>query len=247
MAFSIAIKFTPPSWAGLAHDGLKSYSMKLVPILAILPLLLASCTREECRFPGSYEFVLPAELSPARDTFRIGDTIRVVSSFSDEVFERKTQRAYVLEDFRFHPVTIIHKIDTFPGTGEAGLLDFHVFLHDGTHQYQFISVSGGGALMGQYSYQGGTYSLGYSLVPQRAGLYFLKQLSLLYPTDEWQKFPGKKCKHTDSDARVALNGGADNNIEFLSQSPDPHYHDWVLQDPEGRFHKFGGYCFYVRE
>jgi hypothetical protein len=220
--------------------------IKVMFLTAILPLLLASCTREECRFPGSYEFVLPAELSPARDTFRIGDTIRVVSSFNDEVFERKTQRAYWLKDFWFYPGTTIHQIDTFPGTGTRGLLNFEVILNE-RDDYALYPLSSGALLEGQYTYEDGVYLLSFALIPRHEGLYLLRQGSSLTPVDKWQSFPGKKCKHTDSSARVALNGGADNNIEFLRQSPDPHYHDWMLQDPEGRFHKFGGYCFYVRE
>jgi hypothetical protein len=219
--------------------------MKFVPILAILPLLLASC-REECRnIPGGYEFVLPAELSPARDTFRIGDTIRVVSSFSDEVFERKTQRAYWLKDFWFYPTTFIRQIDTFPSTGTRGLLNFDVVLYE-EYDYNLYPLSSGALLEGQYTYENGVYSLSFALVPRLEGLYLLTQGSSLYPVNEWQKFPGK-CSGVSSDARVLLNGGADNNIEFLSHSPDPHYRDWMLQDPEERFHKFGGYCFYVRE
>ena len=219
--------------------------MKLVPILAILPLLFASC-REECRnIPGGYEFVLPAELSPARDTFRIGDTIRVVSSFSDEVFERKTQRIYTLEDFRFHPVTVISKIDV-TSAKEDGLKSFDILIAP-EFDYHVQLYNDAIELLGQYLYERGEYLLEYRLVAKEIGLFFFKQGSLLYPLDEWQKFPGKKCKHVHAEARVTLNGGADNNIDFLRESPDPHYRDWVLQDPEGRFHKFGGYCFYVRE
>jgi hypothetical protein len=151
--------------------------------------------------------------------------------------------------FRFHPVTVdTQDRCTYPGTGEAGLLDSRVLiLHDGTHQYRLpcsafrsdaVRTDGAVLVMHREALTVWSYSIG---SPTRRGCIHLQtRCRYSIRLDEWQKFPGKKCKHTDSDARVALNGGADNNIEFLSQSPDPHYHDWVLQDPEGRFPQVWG-------
>jgi hypothetical protein len=219
--------------------------MKAIRPYTFLLLLLVSCVKDECRFPGAYEFVLPATLLPAEAVFHVGDTIRVTSIFADEVFERKTNRFYTLKDFRFHPITIVHRIDALPGR-EDGLRHFDLLI-DSVYDYNVQLFSDAIELLGQYRYEDNTYDLRFELVARDTGLYYLQQGSVLLPMDRWQDFPGKKCKHTHSSARVALNGGADNNIEFLSHSPDPHYHDWMLQDPEGRFHKFGGYCFYVRE
>ena len=101
-------------------------------------------------------------------------------------------------------------------------------------------------LIGQYSYEEGRYALEYKIIPQQEGLFMFSHGSALFPQGEDQKFPGK-CKHTGSSARVTLNGGADNNIEFLRNSPDPHYSEWIMARPEERFHKAGGYCFYVVE
>lgn len=212
----------------------------LFPIL-ILGLLFQACTKKDCDFDGAeYEFELPASLSPARDTFRVGDTIFISSSFNDEVFEFKTQMKYSLVNFRFYPVTGVYKIDTFPAIDD-GLQYFDVFISP-----EFNYHRGGELLFGQYNYENGVYLLAFKLIPRKPGLFYLEQGSALYPLEETQEFPGK-CRNKISDARVTLNGGSDNNIGLLSDSPDPHYNAWILSDPDDLFYKFGGYCFYVVE
>ncbi|MBL7784406.1 MAG: hypothetical protein JNM36_00685, partial [Chitinophagales bacterium] len=48
------------------------------------------------------------------------------------------------------------------------------------------------------------------------------------------------------DAYCKMNGGGDNNVDFLLQSPDSSYHRiWEKRDT--KFHNFGGYAFYVTE
>ncbi|HQW11390.1 MAG TPA: hypothetical protein PK076_08850 [Saprospiraceae bacterium] len=54
-------------------------------------LRLLSC-HKECNEFGDYDFELPATLSPAKDTFRIGDTITITSVFSVLVYDRTTKR-----------------------------------------------------------------------------------------------------------------------------------------------------------
>ena len=61
-----------------------------------------------------------------------------------------------------------------------------------------------------------------------------------------QSFDGK-CSGKDIEGISNLNNGADNNIELLLDSPDPNFNSWILEKPYQRFHKFGGYCFYVVE
>jgi len=77
-------------------------------------------------------------------------------------------------------------------------------------------------------------------------LYHFSHFSAIIGIGENQEFEGK-CSNLTNDVAMNLNDGADNNINMLSSSPDPHYNDWILQKPEQRFYKFGGYCFYVKE
>ena len=211
----------------------------------LLLFALFSCIRKECKIPGGYEFDIPATLTPALDTFRVGDTISVSSVFGEMVHEIKTDKAYLLENFLFHPATSLLKIDTFPAKNSS-LLDFEILI-DTTSNYRVNGFSDGTVhLRGQYSYEEGRYFLEYKLIPQRSGLFVLSQACALQSQGENQDFP-EKCNNVGSSARVTLNGGADNNVEFLRNSPDPHYSEWILARPEDRFHRGGGYCFYVVE
>lgn len=152
---------------------------------------------------------------------------------------------YLLEDFLFYPAMALLRIDTFLAKNSS-LMDFEILI-DSTFNYRLWSYSDGATeLVGQYSFEGGQYFLQYKLIPKQVGLFLISQAAAVYPQGEDQAFP-EKCKLKGSSARVTLNGGADNNIEFLRSSPDPHYNEWILLEPEARFHKFGGYCFYVVE
>ena len=76
-------------------------------------------------------------------------------------------------------------------------------------------------------------------------MFYLEQ-TVFPDSDQSQEFEGK-CQRIEIGSAVKLNEGTDNNIDMLNDSPDPHYNDWMLQKPEQRFHRFGGYCFYVKE
>ena len=221
----------------------------LTILLPFILLLCWGCPREECRdadFGGAYQFVIPATLSPAKDTFRVGDTIHISSVFSDEVYERQTEEYYKLENWRFYPVTRVDKIDvTDSAVIQNNLSQFDIIVFDNFEYELYNYISGNIGLVGQYQYKGDEYSLEYSIVPKQPGLFYFFH-GAAQSLDDDQDFPGR-CPRVTSNTNVELNGGTGNNIEFLSASPDPHYNDWMLQRPQQRFYDNGGYCFYVVE
>lgn len=214
-------------------------------IFAVFLILFNSCVKKECRnFVGAYNFEIPATLSPARDTYQVGDTIKFISMFADQVYETKTDRYYKLTDFMFFPNLRIREIsDTV--WNEAALSSFEMIVNDSFNFSEFNYSDGAISYIGQYNYESGNYTLAYMLIPRAAGFFHFSHSCSLVKLGEDQDFDGK-CKNISSDVVVKLNDGADNNIEMLNDSPDPHYNDWILQKPEERFHKFGGYCFYVK-
>jgi hypothetical protein len=221
------------------------------PLISFLPILLLLCwgCRKECRdadFGGAYQFVIPATLSPAKDTFRIGDTIHISSVFSDEVYERQTEAFYKLENWRFYPTTRMDRIDKVdPNFIQDGLADFDYIIPAEFDYSRFDYGSGSIGLLGEYLYKDNEYSLEFKLIPHQLGLYYFTQFAA-QGIEERQDFPGR-CPSKISETNVELNGGIDNNIDFLQNSPDIYYNERVLARPQDNFHNNGGYCFYVIE
>ncbi|MEO0779751.1 MAG: hypothetical protein AAF146_24545 [Bacteroidota bacterium] len=216
-------------------------------ILFSLPVLLfffVACDKKNCPTEGEgYIFNLPVSLSPTKDTFAIGDTITVISQFSSSVYEQKTEQRYLLEDFLFYPILEMTRIDILPSSFRIeDYFDIILFPSSNYHLQTFSD--GSQALLGHYGYENNTYTIEYQLITKTPGLFILRQGHDLSKTPE-QDFEGK-CKNLGIDVAAVVNGGGDNNIHMLQDSPDPHFNEWILIDPDFRFHDVGGYCFYVR-
>jgi len=213
-------------------------------LIIIIITLLSSCGRN-CSVPGSYVFEIPIILSPAQETYQIGDTIRITSFFSDEVYERKTGIHYNLIDFKFYPEMQMREISDTTAN-EAALSDFEVLIPSEYDFQEYIYGSGSVAYSGEYKYENGNYELSYKIIPQSKGLFYFSFISSLATIDEYQDFEDK-CPGESSSARAQLNDSADNNIHLLNESLDPFYNEWRLADPDGRFHRYASYCFRVVE
>lgn len=216
--------------------------MKKIIFFYFLSLILSACIKEKCRLVGgTYEFEVPATLTPSQDTFRVGDTITITSSFSDMVYERKTDTWYKLENFKFFPGTELKRIDVTPV--EEGLLSFEILIDTSIGYHVTVFSEGTIALIGEYKYHQNEYSLKFQLIAKEPGLFYMEQ-SIFPLLAKNQNFEGK-CSNLENDGVVKMNNGANNNIEMLLSSPDPHFNTWIPEDPESRFHRFGGYCFRV--
>lgn len=225
--------------------------MKILNLLIGSFLLLSSscscsCDREKCGLNGGayYMFELEAELLPRQDTFQVGDTITVISQFDDVVFERYTQSSYKLEDFPFYPRTGLTELDTVPQF--PSIRNFGFVLPSVYRFYTFYRDDGTSSMAATYVYEGGEYKLEYKFIPRKPGLYLFNLGSQLQPLNGDQDFPGR-CRGIESWAYVKLNGGADNNIQMLQYSADTAQANWILKEPQDRFHDWGGYVFYVKE
>ncbi|HNL07920.1 MAG TPA: hypothetical protein PKH93_10130 [Chitinophagales bacterium] len=217
--------------------------MKTILLFCIIGLFLLLACNKDCRESGNYNFQLSATLSPAQDTFRMGDTITIISTFSDEVYEKYNNEYYHLVDFKFYPSTFIQKIDINPSID--GLDDFDIIIPDSSLYYTHFN-NGDSWLYGEYTYNNAQYSLSFQLVPRERGLYYLEQAASP-DLDNNQTFDGVCKRNPFFRAAVNLNNGDDNNIDLLQQSPDTHYNTWIPQKPQDRFYRFGGYVFYVTE
>jgi hypothetical protein len=218
--------------------------MKYLFIFSLPFFLLNSCVKEKCQIAGFYEFEIPATLTPDKDTFQVGDTITFVSSFEDQVFERKTKKFYKLENFKFYPELSMAEVSD-SATNKGALVDFDVIIDSMINFHRIDYTDGQIDYIGEYNYVSNKYSLDFKLVPRIPGLYVLYFSSYVWTLDKNQKFDGK-CSNINVDGVVKMNDGTDNNIEMLKNSPDPHYNEWIFGNPSDRFHRNGGYCFYVK-
>ncbi|MBL7785516.1 MAG: hypothetical protein JNM36_06400, partial [Chitinophagales bacterium] len=192
-------------------------------IIIVLTFFCSSCIKKECRFAGFHEFELPVTLSPALDTFKIDDTISISSVFEDLVYERKMNEWFLLENIKFFPQTAVTRLDTLDVLDSFS--EFDIIIPDQYDYYLFqYPSSGRKALIGEYNYENNTYSLKYQLVPKKKGLFYLIHGSDISVLGEGQEFEGQCCKKNIIDAYCKMNGGGDNNVDFLLQSPDSSYH-----------------------
>ncbi len=205
-----------------------------------------SCIPEECE-GGQYTFELPATLSPALDTYNIGDTITLFSEFSDEVFEKNRNKNYKLENFNFFPSVGLIRIDSITNNNILSTFEYVDVVLDEEYNTTLNTYSTGNQYIdGEYVYKNNTYSLKSRIVLKQKGLFFFNFGSSLYPRGELQDFPGRCNKHGyTNEAEVFLNNRVDNNFDFLLDSPIERYNTWIVEKPHERFHRFGGYCFYV--
>ncbi len=227
----------------------KYYAMKTTFIFWFAFLLLTglqfySC-KEDCTPPlgTAYKLEIPITLTPAQDTFHVGDTITIVSSFSNCMYEKDLDQFFTIENWQFFPTSKVSEISSNPA--KSAMLDFNIII-DSIYDYEYFYYANNEVdLSGEYLNQSNIYDLKYRLIPSKTGVYHFRHLVDL-DFIRSQTFIGK-CKNERVEAFVNMNEDADNNIHYLSLSPDPHYNTWILIKPELRFHKFGGYCFVVVE
>lgn len=221
--------------------------MKNLILLMLAALPLNSCIKKDCDIPNNlYEFEIPATLSPAKDTYKIGDTINVVSQFPHQVYEKNTQRTYDLADYKFNPQLDIWEVSN-EEIDKTVLNDFEVIIDTSIYDFQKFRFSDGTIIYeGEYLNKNEEYMLEYQFIPTRTGLYLFGHTSFSGPST-WNQPFSEKCGNTESGARVILNAGADNNPHFLLESENEYLRTTIYSRRKDDFNGFGSVMFYVEE
>jgi len=202
-----------------------------------------SCNKKECRIGNPfYQFDIPVTLTPALDTFNIGDTITINSSFSDFIQEINTGTSFILADYSFEPYVQIYLLDSVSTLTESYISNnFEVIISPQYSFNLFVWPDGRTNLAGEYSYQNSTYSLEYKLIAKKPGGYYFSQSAIL---GSEQLFDGK-CENLQTNVYVNMNNRKDNNFHLLKDVQNP-YIDKYLKNVNKKFNKYGGYAFYVK-
>ena len=218
----------------------------------LMAWLLQACTKPECcpRY-----FQIPFEVIPLQSVYHVGDTITVQSKFHRQVTafngEQKELGTFDMANILWQPLSVVNRIDTIahPGMPTFSVIDENfLFLYDSTIDYNiFQSSTSGKSLTGEFNYQKDSFYLSYKLVCNTPGTFLLLNISLDVAGHGLQQdFPGK-CGRDGFDVWSKMNGGMNNNFEFLKESPDEHWNDWLVKQEEHNktFSKLGYFCFKV--
>lgn len=189
---------------------------------------------------------IPVSLFPVKDTFHIGDTIQVTSAFSDEIYDRNSNRFYRIKNQNFFPGTYIVRIDVTP---TYYILDEFDWLVGEEFEYTPLSASDmTKGYVGEYNYSEitGMYQLSFGFIPRQAGIYFFQHVtSLSLSVSSLPTIPGL-CDRKDILTYNKLNAEEDGNIELLLESPDEFYNTRKYQR-SSEFHQAAGFVFVVKE
>ncbi|HRK28061.1 MAG TPA: hypothetical protein PK239_12340 [Chitinophagales bacterium] len=180
-----------------------------------------------------YTFYLPYTFSPAKDTFKINDTIHIHANFEDQLFDSTNLKYYKAEDAHLLSRFSIDKIDT------VGLVSafnsFNTLVDTGE-----IALGGGGGLyLMKYVYQDNHYKFHARLIPQKKGVYVFYLTARPYQEVDLQEH----CRDEAMNLYFITNDLAENNFYLLAESPDIIWNGITRYD----FNRFGMFCFRVVE
>ena len=207
--------------------------------------LLACHTPEDCpRY-----LIISASINPALEEYHIGDTILIISKFDKYVSgvnsDLEPIGEFNTEGMQWSPATAIFRIDTLGQATKTSVGTYFEFIENEIYNYHLLYTSDISGIAGEYNYGNDSFDLEVKLIPKKVGTFFLRQGSGIgISSNENQNLEGH-CKGSNPSGWVSMNGDSANNIELLSESPDPYWNTWVLNKPVERFQHVGGYCFKV--
>lgn len=227
--------------------------MKAIITISFLTILsFSSCIKQE-NCPRYFQ--VPFDLSPINIEYHVGDTLKVISKFSRHVLayngERNAIGRFDMKGILWKPVSVLFRIDSIEIKDNPRYSDF-------TSNFEYIKqvdmnynvtpqTDYGNMLWGEYHYSNDTFYLSYNVVCKKPGIYLLENSSDIIPGHGAQDFPGSCSKRNGFDVWVLMNGGINNHVELLKESPDPHWNTWLVQQEKDNklFSELGGYCFKV--
>lgn len=210
--------------------------------------MLLGCDRADC--PRYIQ--IPASFIPKIAEFHVGDTINIVSKFHrEEVLAFDSEQNEIgfvdVSGFNWRPATTIFRTDTLGQVGITTVHKYFKFIDNPEYDYKLSIFSEEFSIFeGKYNEKNDSFDLSYKFIACKEGTYFLRQVSHTSNVEE-QHFTDK-CPGLNVDVWVNMNSiinYPENNIELLTESPDPHYNTDILANPKSQFYHFGGFCFKV--
>lgn len=211
---------------------MKKIILSLIPLFSLFSLFNSGCKKiTDCEdgLRTDYLFDLPINISPAKDTFNVGDTIWIEQNFGHDLLNKHYNKYYKLENFAFKNVWIVSDLvnPTVPYIPPT--------INDKIGSTTISNT--GRSLLINYDYSDNTYQYKTAIKLEKKGLFHIGFFS-----QNNGDINLTKCRNENVEFIFTTNGSTNNNFEMLKSGNDPFAKNASLED----FNKEGGYCFHVK-
>lgn len=217
---------------------------RYLKFIFILVITISVSCKKENNCPK--EFELKGKITPLKDTFNLGDTLFLESSFNKILVENYTNKSYDMSNINWYPALNVYKIDS--GDIEAifnqktdNFIDILYCSNNDTNWFTYDE--GRKYLQLNYDFNEDDYKLEVIISIKKSGL-FLIEFGGGFENSK-QEFNGK-CTNVDFNAYTRINNTSNNNIELLKLSQTNYFNDWLYNNEE-RFYKRGSFVLLVTD
>ncbi|HHB78095.1 MAG TPA: hypothetical protein ENK85_02535 [Saprospiraceae bacterium] len=230
-----------PNWGG---EILKNNLMNNIVLLTLISLLFLSCnscdTITSPRCERDFAFSIPVSLSPALDTFSIGDTIAIELEFPIQMIDEITSDTIDMTTYPFATTINFARLDTILASSANTLVEFVVT----QGELEFIPLFGGINITHiTYETINSNFVFSCKVVLKSKGLFEFGSGSIKPYHDIYQEIqPSCKTKSVEMKYELLPSGG-DDNFDFLAFSPDPQKKNY----PNDKFIANSGFVFFVTD
>jgi len=197
-----------------------------------------NCKDKNC--PDSLFYQVPYTLTPATDTFNLGDTIWIEMDFPEEMTDVNGGVKNIFHNYDFRIELGCERIDVNPGQPKT--VDFLHF-HEVIGRDSLVNLPG--SSISTYRIfpviQDGKYHFKCGLITQKKGFFIFGITPIEYSEYEEKFHINGSCDNIP----LGIGSkpiGAEGNFHMLQYSLEPAYPNF----PKDRFENYGGYCFVVK-
>jgi hypothetical protein len=221
----------------------------IIGFISVYAIATIGCIPEECGKRADnyiYDLVVDVSISPAKEVYRVGDTISMEAILPSTPINRRTGEIVRIADQELAHLSWLTRIDTFDGSQHAER--YMKFIP--SEKYSSLGVAGGDntRVVGDWVRTAeDNFGVGYRFVLLEAGVY---QYSF-NRFDRTYKGAGDvtlvdECPNGKMKIFNQVNGGANNNWELKCESNEL-FCTLPFRDREDGFDRIAGYIFKVVE
>lgn len=217
---------------------MRSLTFYFLSVFWSVLLSLNACKDKNC--PPYLVYQLPYTLTPARDTFQLGDTIWIEMDFPDVLTDREGGIENTFADYDFRLELVCERFDIDPPQSKA-VSFFDALAVTGTAEAMGLSQSGISYYQLSPIYSDHRYRFKAALMLKQTGVFLLAVSP--FQTDLNPFKLNGACDHVRLYIGNWVNNGTaeGNNYHLLQSSPVDVYKNMTIEQFGN-----GGYCFVVQ-